>query len=265
MSAVASAARAPRAVSRVPAWASAFGLPFLLLLVWEAISHSGLVQPRFLPSLEQVLAAGRAELASGDLQSAIIASLERDLLGFVIGSAVGTGCGVLIGLSRTAQRLFGPILLVHRQIALFAWVPLLSAWFGGGEVGKIVFISLAAFQPTLMNSWRGVVTIPATYRELSSALAFRRRDYLLVIALPGALAEIFIGLRTALIYAWMATIGSELLLDVAPGLGGRMDEGQHLFEMNLLIFYLVTLGVLGGAFNLAAERLERRLARWRVK
>ncbi|RUW44840.1 hypothetical protein EOA32_35685 [Mesorhizobium sp. M1A.F.Ca.ET.072.01.1.1] len=47
------------------------------------------------------------------------------------------------------------MLLVHRQIALFAWVPLISMWFGGGEAGKVVFIALAAFQPTLINTWRG--------------------------------------------------------------------------------------------------------------
>ena len=243
----------------------ALGTTAVLLLLWEGVSHSGLVDPRFLPPLEGIVAAGRTEVTDGSFGCAILASLERDMMGFVIGSVIGILCGVLVGLSQTAQRLFGPVLLLHRQIALFAWVPLLSAWFGGGEAGKIAFIGMAAFQPTLVNSWRGVSAIPQRYRELSDALAFTRLDYLVVIALPGALAEIFVGLRAALIYAWTATIGAELLLDVAPGLGGRMDEGQRLFEMSLLLFYLVVLALLGGAFNLVAARLETRLGRWRVR
>ncbi|MCB8878003.1 ABC transporter permease [Acidisoma silvae] len=238
--------------------------PVILLILWEAASHSGLVDPRFLPPLEQVWIAGRAEWASGDLAAAIRASLARDILGFIVGSTIGTVLGVVIGLSKTTQRLLGPMLVVHRQIALFAWIPLLSAWFGGGEVGKIAFIAMAAFQPTVVNSWRGVANIPQQYRELSMALAFRGLDFLTLIALPGSLAEIFAGLRAALIYAWMATIGAELLLDVAPGLGGRMDEGQHLFEMNLLVFYLIVLAIVGGLFTLATGRLETRLARWRA-
>lgn len=238
--------------------------PVVLLILWEAASHSGLVDPRFLPPLEQVWTAGRAEWASGDLAAAIRASLARDIQGFIIGSTIGTVLGVVIGLSRTAQRLLGPMLVVHRQIALFAWIPLLSAWFGGGEIGKIAFIAMAAFQPTVVNSWRGVANIPQQYRELSLAFALRPLDFLTLIALPGSLAEIFAGLRAALIYAWMATIGAELLLDVAPGLGGRMDEGQHLFEMNLLVFYLIVLAIVGGLFTLATGRLETRLARWRA-
>ena len=56
--------------------------------------------------------------------------------------------------------MLSPVLLVHRQIALFAWVPLLSMWFGGGEAGKVAFIALAAFQPTVINTWQGIAGIP---------------------------------------------------------------------------------------------------------
>ncbi len=240
-------------------------LPVALLLVWESFSHSGLVDRRFLPPLEVVASEGWVELQNGTLVTALLASLQRDVIGFVIGSIAGPSFAMMIGFSPAAQRLFGPILLAHRQIALFAWIPLLSAWFGGGEEGKVVFIALAAFQPTLVNSWRGVANIPAQYRELAASLAFRRRDFITVIALPGALPEIFIGLQSALIYAWVATIGAELLLNIAPGIGGRMDEGQQLFEMDLLLFYLFVLGAVGVTFNLLATRLETHLLRWRTR
>ena len=43
-----------------------------------------------------------------------------------------------------------------------------------------------------------------------------------------------------------------------------MNEGQHLFHMDLLLLCLVLLGSVGIVFNLAAAALERRLLRWRI-
>jgi sulfonate transport system permease protein len=225
----------------------AYLLPGSLLLIWEVAAHLRLVDPRFLPPLEIVAARGWSEIRDGSLTSALFASLRRDMIGFVIGASLGLSFGIVIGFSAVARRLFGPLLLAHRQIALFA------------------FIALAAFQPTLMNSWRGVADIPARYRELAAVLSFSRFDFIGMIALPGAMPEIFVGLRSALIYAWIATIGAELLLDIAPGLGGRMNEGQQLFEMDLLVFYLFVLGFVGVLLSLVAVRLETHLIRWKAR
>jgi sulfonate transport system permease protein len=245
------------------AW-QAWLLPAALLVAWEAAARSGLADPRFLPPLEVVAARLRTELAEGGLAGHLAASLGRDLSGFAVGSAVGVGLGLAIGFSRLVERMLSPVLLVHRQIALFAWVPLLSMWFGGGEAGKVAFIALAAFQPTVINTWQGIAGIPQGYRELGDVLLLGRLGFVRLIALPGALPRIFTGLHAALIYAWVATIGAELLLNVAPGIAGRMNEGERLFQMDLLLLCVLVLGAVGVVFNLGAGALERRLARWRI-
>ncbi|TJW77825.1 MAG: ABC transporter permease [Mesorhizobium sp.] len=239
-------------------------LPITLLTIWELLAHAGLADARFVPPLEAVVARGIAEFGDGGLGFNLLASLERDLIGFACGSVAGITLGLVIGFSRIIERLLGPVLLVHRQIALFAWVPLISMWFGGGEAGKVVFIALAAFQPALINTWQGVSGIPRSYRELADVLTFGWFDFAWIIAIPGALPQIFTGLHSALIYAWTATVGAELLLNIAPGLGGRMNEGQHLFHMDLLLLCILLLGGVGVVFNVVAGALEHRLLRWRI-
>jgi len=238
-------------------------VPILGLALWEIAARTGLADPRFLPTLEAIAVRGVKEFSENGVTSDLAASLARDLLGFVAGASIGVALGLALGFSRLLERLLSPLLLAHRQIALFAWVPLISMWFGGGEAGKVVFIALAAFQPALTNTWQGVAGIPKIYRELSRVLTFSGWDFAVVIALPGALPGIFTGLHAALIYAWTATVGAELLLDIAPGIGGRMNEGQHLFHIDLLFLCVFLLGLLGVAFNLFAGALERRLMSWR--
>ncbi|MER8441477.1 hypothetical protein NKH36_27685 [Mesorhizobium sp. M1312] len=61
-------------------------VPMALLAIWELLAHAGAADPRFLPRLEQVAARGMAEFSRGGLGSNLLASLERDLIGFVCGS-----------------------------------------------------------------------------------------------------------------------------------------------------------------------------------
>ena len=69
-------------------------------------------------------------------------------------------------------------------------------------------------------------------------------------------------MRSALIYAWLATVGAELFLDIAPGMGGRLNEGRDKFEVDLMLVALAVLAVIGLAFSQVAAFGERRLLRW---
>ncbi|MBB4199793.1 sulfonate transport system permease protein [Rhodoblastus sphagnicola] len=238
--------------------------PLAALLVWEIGAHLPGVDARFLPSLEAVAVRGWRGFVHDDLFHHVLASLGRDLAGFVLGACAGVSAGLVLGFSPLAQRALGPTLMTYRQISLFAWIPLVSMWFGGNEAGKIAFIAMAAFQPTLVNSWRGVAEVPKSYRELSNVLLFGRLGFVWLIALPCALPQIFTGLHSALICAWAGTVGAELLFNIAPGIGGQMNEGQQLFQMDRLLLCILLLGGVGLLFNLLARAAERRLLRWRT-
>lgn len=113
-------------------------IPAGLLALWQISSHGGLVDPRILPPVEAVLIRFWTELSAGDLLVNLGASLQRNLTGFAIGGLAGAVFGTLIGLSRLADRLLAPSFNAVKQIAIMAWIPLISIWFGFGEQAKIV-------------------------------------------------------------------------------------------------------------------------------
>lgn len=234
------------------------------LLLWSAASHLGWVDANFLPAPERVVERAWTQSRHGTLLLDLGASLLRDLSGFAIGSLAGIATGLLLGFSETARRLFGPLLRVHRQIALFAWVPLISVWMGSGEAGKITFIALAAFQPNVTTSWQALRELPQRYRELAAVLTLSRLDFIRFIALPATVPAIFTGLHAGLIYAWQATIAAELFMTIAPGIGGQMMEGRQLFQMDLVLVCILLLGLIGIFFNKSAAFLETILLRRRT-
>ena len=239
-------------------------LPAFLLALWEVFSHSGLVNRQFLPPLEHVAATAWRELASGELVHALSASLRRDLLGFLLGAGVGVLVGLVLGLSRIADRIVTTWFNGLKQIALLAWIPLISLWFGFDEVAKVVFIALAAAIPVILNLVEGVYATSEKFIEVGEVFRFSRLQFVVSVYLPSAIPSLLTGLHLALIYAWLATIGAEYFMAAGPGIGGLIIVGRERFDMDLVMLGIIVVGTVGFTVDRGATWLERRLIPWRT-
>ncbi len=151
--------------------------------------------------------------------------------------------GTALGLSRIADRLFMPSFNGLRQIAILAWIPLISIWFGVGESAKVVFIAAAALIPVVLNTREGMRAASAQLVEVARALTFTRWQLVTRLYLPSALPSIATGVHLALIYAWVASIGSEYFMTVGPGIGGLIIAGRERFQMDLVMLGILILGI----------------------
>lgn len=244
---------------RLMAWL----LPLLLVCLWQHGSWQGWLPPQWVASPEQVLITTWQGLISGQLPAALAMTLGRTLGGCVLGGMLGVGVGLLLGVSPLARRTLAPSLSALRQIAIFAWVPLLTAWFGLGEASKWVFVALAAFFPLFIATFRGVSHLPAQLHETATVLHLSPIKRLRYLILPGAGPAIFGGARLALIYAWLGTIGAEYFMPSNGGIGSLMIGAQQLLRSDLIIGCMVLIGLTGSALNAIGQGLEKKATRWR--
>ena len=239
-------------------------LPLALLAAWWAVTAFGWVNTRLIVPPLGVLETAVKTLGQGDFYSGVLASLLRDLGGYTLGALAGIAVGTLIGVSRWAERLIGPTFHTLRQISLFAWLPLLSSWLDTGDLSKVVFIALSAFYPVVLGSFEGVRGVTRAQVEVARVYAFTRRQLLTRLILPAAAPQILTGLRLGLIYAWIATIGSEFLLaNYGHGLGNIVFKGRAGFNIELILVGMLAIGLIGYGFNRLADRVEARVLRWR--
>lgn len=250
-------AAADRSAGRWRGWV----LPLAALALWGLASGLQLVNSALLVSPAQVAATAWEQIGSGRLARALSASLAREATGFVIGTGAGLLLGTLLGLSRWFNRLVGPSFNTFKQISLFAWIPLISVWFGLGDVAKVVFLSLAALVPVVVNTCDGIRTTPPALLEVARVYGFTRWQTVTQVVLPAALPSVFTGIYLALIYSWLATIGAEYLLVAGVGIGNTLVEGSEHFRMDLVLFGMLVIGCVGWALNAGARRLERRVQR----
>jgi sulfonate transport system permease protein len=225
--------------------ARAFAVPAVLLVAWAAASASGTLNPHIIVPPQVLGTAIAQSLRGSDFWLSVGESLARLTAGFGIGACAGLAVGLALGTIRTAERVGGPSLNALRQVALFAWIPLLTAWFGDGELAKVALIALAAFFPTALNAESGCRHVSRTLLEVGRVLEFDRRATLRYIILPGIARSIAAGLQIALASAWIGTIGAEYLIDQGVGLGVALSSARVENRMDLVVVDMIALALIG--------------------
>lgn len=241
----------------------AFVLPLGILAIWQLALSAGLANPVFLPRIGAVVDTGTRLFADGRVWLALKASLFRDLVGLALGAFIGVGAGVVLGVSRLADRLLLPSLDTLKQVSPFALIPLLSFWFGLKEPAKIAFVVVTCVFPILLNTYEGVRNVSADLLEVGRVYQFRPLQVLTRVVLPAAAPAIFTGLHLGVFFSWLGTVGAEYFFAAAPGLGNFIVDGRNASRPDLVFFGILLIGLTGYALNAVLGAAEGRLLRWK--
>jgi sulfonate transport system permease protein len=249
----------PLPAAVLPGWARPFLLPAALVGIWAFLSASGWGHTQWLASPAQVWREAIKEFSKDHFLWSIAASLARDAAGFLAGGAAGLAFGAALAALRPIRYLLLPLFHGLRQIALFAWVPLISVWIGYNDRSRILLIALSVFYPVALAAYEGLRNVARTRVEVGRALGFSRSQILFRVIAPSAAPSLLAGLNLGLIYAWAATVGAEYLLPAysAYGLGDTVIRGRAAFRTETVLFGMLVIGLIGWGISLAARRLER--------
>jgi nitrate/nitrite transport system permease protein len=169
-------------------------------------------------------------------------SLVRVAKGFLLGAVIATPLGLVLGLSRTLQRMFDPVIQILRPISPLAWLPLGLVLFRKSEPAALFAIAVCSMWPTVLNGAAGVKAIPPDYWNVAKVLRLSRVTTFTKIVIPATLPYLFTGYRLSLGIAWLVIVASEMLTGT-PGVGGFLWQ-----EYNSLIYAHILLAILAIGF-----------------
>lgn len=228
--------------------------------IWWILSISGLQIPTPIAVLEK----GIALWQNGSLQSDILASLSRVVIGFLLGSAVAIPAGFLMGWYTTARGLFEPWIQFFRTIPPLALLPLVIVLLGIGEVPKVFVIFLAAFLGCVISTYQGVVSVDRTMLNAARVLGAKDHTIFLRVVVPASTPFILVGMRVGLGSAWATLVAAELLAATA-GLGYRMQQAQLYYDLATIFVDIVIIGILGMVMDRLLLLAEKKLTGWQER
>ncbi|WP_328711207.1 ABC transporter permease [Nocardia salmonicida] len=244
----------------VPA-ARLFGV-ILVVAAWAAGSLLELIDPRKLSAPWTVLHTGWELLVDGPLLANLGVSLQRVLIGMVLGVLIGTTLAVIAGLSRWGESLIDGPVQIKRAIPTLGLIPLMILWLGIGEEFKLVLITLGVVVHMYIQTHASLTAIDQKLVELSEVQGVSRAEFIRSVVLPGSLPGFFLGLRMSVTSAWLVLIVVETV-NAIDGLGKMMSNAQNYGQADVILVGLVVYAIFGLASDSAIRLVERRVLSWR--
>lgn len=235
-------------------------LPIFFLL-WEVISRLEIVNPILFPPPSVVAVSLRNWAVDGPLLRDMGMSISRVVIGFCTGSIVGIMVGVLTGRYPFYANLLSPIFQLLRPIPPIAFVPIVILWFGLSELGKYFLVFWGVFFTVWIAAHLAVQRVDQDLIRAAQSLGTPENKMLLEVLLPGALPQIFIGLRTAVSISFYSLVAAELA-GTLSGIVFRIDLAQQNLQVGQTIAGLFILGIISAITDRVFAAFSHRLVWW---
>ncbi len=239
----------------------------LAILAWQAYIWIADPRPDKAPSPADVIGALGYAWDTGRLQEAVLTSLERGILGFLIAIVIGTPIGLLLAEVRPIRRAVGPIISGLQVLPSVAWVPAAIIWFGLTDATAYFVILMGAI-PSIVNGLiSGVDQVPPQLRRVGTVLGASKWQLATSVILPAALPGYFAGLKQGWAFSWRSLMAAEIITSggtIGFGLGTMLQQTRDLADLAGVLATIVVILGIGILIELAFfGPIERRMLRGR--
>jgi ABC-type nitrate/sulfonate/bicarbonate transport system permease component len=257
------AGHGPNGGRRVGDWlrasVPALGLLAVLLALWQFYAGQPGVDPQFLPTPLAVWSALVAQRVI--IWQNTLVTLGETVVGFAVALLAGVLCAVAIDFSPILRRALYPLLVTSQTIPLIALAPLLVLWFGFGLTSKAIVILLVCFFPITVALADGLRAADPELMRLFRAFGAGRWRIFWSVRLPGALPQLFSGIRIAITYSVIGAIFAEYV-GASAGLGLYIELKFHSFATASVMAAVVVAALLSIALFLLTMLVERLALPW---
>jgi NitT/TauT family transport system permease protein len=230
----------------------------VVLLVWEAVSRSGVVPSFFLPAPSAIGVRLVEDLTTGGLLGYVGPTLVEAALGCLVGAVVALPLGYLVFRSARAAAALEPYIAASQAVPAVALAPLLMLWLGYGLVPIVVLCALTVFFPILLATVLGLRTLDPDVVAAARLDGAGSWQLLRLIELPLALPALLTGLRNGFTLSVTGAVVGEFVMG-GQGLGMLVAARGDSADTVGIFAALVVLCALAMSVYGLLSALERRL------
>lgn len=233
-------------------------LPLAVVAAAEAWFLFNPILSDTLAAPSKILVGALEVMTDGTLLRTTYQTIFAAAAGLLIGMIAGTACGILVGLSRFADRFSSWSVDMLRPIPSVALIPLALLTFGYGYRMEYAVVAWATFWPFLILTQHALKQIDVRLIEVSKLMGFGIFSRIFKIMLPAAAPRLFTALRLSVGLALVVAVTVEIAAN-PQGLGYGLMVSQETIRPDRMFALLIWVGILGWALNYILVRLEGRL------
>lgn len=228
--------------------------------IWELGAVLGWFDPFILSSPSRVWASIVRLYESQELWLHIGTTLLETVLGFLIGTALGTFVAILLWWLPALNRILDPYLVILNALPKIALGPVLIVWIGAGMESIVVMGVLVSLVVTTVTVLNGFLTTTDEKQLLMKTLGASKLQIFTKVVLPAGTKDLIAALKISVGMSWVGVIVGEYLVSKA-GLGYLIVYGGQVFKLDLVMASVVILCVLAALMYYAVALIEKKLTR----
>ncbi|MCQ6277290.1 ABC transporter permease [Bacillus sp. V3B] len=199
---------------------------------------------------------------NGEIQSHVLLSLKRLVIGFVIAALLAFMIGILGGAFRPLREFLMPIVTFFQATPAMAWAPLLIIFLGLGDAPMIAVILIASFFPILINVIQGMNMISESHIRAAKSLGAKGWRLGVYVYLPEIIPAAISGVSVGFAIAWRSLVAAEMI-GGNSGIGYFISFNGQIGNTASVILGIIIIGFLALMMDyLLLKPLQQRFAGW---
>lgn len=231
----------------------AFGL-------WELFAALDIVDPFITSQPSRVLETMIMLYQQGVLLEHIAVTCLETVIGFALGTILGTLLAIVLWWSDFISKVAEPYLVILNSLPKIALGPIFIVWIGAGP-GAIIAMTLAiSLIVTILEVLNGFLAIDQEKIKLVQTFGGTKLQVMTKVILPASLPTIINALKVNVGLSWVGVIVGEFLVSKA-GLGYLIVYGGQIFKLDLVMTSVLILGVAAALMYQGVVCLEKILVK----
>lgn len=231
------------------------------VVLWKLAVVALAIEPYILPPPETVISRLVDGIGSGSIVTHTYVTGAEIVVGFVAGSLLGIGLGIVIALNRWIEFTVYPYIVAFNSIPTVAITPLIVIWFGTSFQSIVIITALLSFFPLLVNVIVGLHSADGEQVSFMRSLTATKWQTFRIVRIPSALPSVFAGLEMAVILSIVGAIVGEFI-GSQEGLGYYIILSQTLLDTAGMFVSFIILALIGALLSVIVKQIGRKTVFW---
>lgn len=189
-------------------------------------------------------------------------TLYEALLGFAIGTVMGSVIGLAMWYSNFVARTLEPFIVALNSVPKIALAPIILLWFGTGLISKVVLVVSMTALVALIAAYQAAKDADKDLQSLMVSMGGNRHQVFYGVVVPSSMPAIIATFRINVGFGLVGAVVGEFISS-KRGLGNIVYTASSLYDLNTVWVGLFILMLVGFLLYHGIDYLERKLLPWK--
>lgn len=229
------------------------------IAIWEILAQKGKIDS-FITSQPSRILKTIMNLSSNNLIYHLRITCVETIVGFLLGSILGTIIAIILWWSPFISKVSEPFLVVLNSLPKIALGPVIIIWVGAGMPAIIVMALAISLIVTVLDILNGFLHTDEEKIKMAKTFNANKVQVLTKIIIPSNIPTFFNTLKVNIGLSLVGVISGEFLVSKG-GLGYLIVYGGQVFQLDLVMTGVIILAIVAALMYQSIVLLEKKFVK----